>query len=330
MPKEQTHWILASQACRRLENGRVRRMISQNPNLYLLGAVIPDTPMYALERAAEYDELAHHLHGKSGENTFAPLAGLVESYEGRWSDGMWAFVLGTLSHILADAVFHPWVEYYTGSSTEVPDDLKLLSLTRHRELESYLDLYYMRKSGDLRPKSFLSKLRAKEMDAAAFDHMVSTLYFQHKSTQKNGVRKALYAHGAIQWLFTQKTLARLAYYINGALDRKGDAWVSLFYPHAEPRNPAYFQDGITYRHTVTGRPKQGAVEDLTEKAGRVTARMFQLVEKHLDQGTVLDFFQRIKGPSLETGLVGVPTTAILHYDLDMDLDRVLGVTRAVK
>ncbi|SHI94621.1 Zinc dependent phospholipase C [Desulfatibacillum alkenivorans DSM 16219] len=331
MPKEQTHWILAREAFRRLKDGEARRMIAQNPNLYLLGAVIPDTPMYALENTEEFDLLAHFLHGKDGENTFAPLTGLVKAYQDKWSDGMWAFVMGTFSHILADAVYHPWVEYYSGSSTEVPDEWKDLSLTRHRELESYLDLFHLRMNGiKERPISFFSLLKGKEMGAAAFDDMVSALYFPGAAKANNGVRKALYAHGAIQWIFMQKSLARLSWFINRSTEGKGDKFLTLFYPYKEPRRPDYFQAGLKYRHTVTGRPKQGTVEELAAKAAKVMARMFELVEKHLEQGTVLDFFQRIKGPSLETGLVGVPVTAIAHYDLFVDMDRVLNVFRAIK
>lgn len=326
MPKEQTHWILAEKAAQRLPNGSLKTIINKCPNLYYIGAVIPDTPMYALHKTGQYGELAETLHGKSGENTFAPLANLAAEYEGRWTDAMWAFLLGAMAHILADAVYHPWVEYFTGSSTDVPEDKRLLSLARHRALESYLDLYHMRSFPGYKRKYFFSLLRKKEIQADAFDAMLNTLYF-NSNPHDPGIRKALNAHGAIQWMFMQKGLAKIAFNVNALMKKRGSAWVTLFYPDLEPPNPKYFGRGINYRHTVTGREKQGAVKDLEMKAVSYIAGMFELIEKYMEKGSVLDFLFRIKGPSLETGLVGAPSSAIVHYDLDVSLDEILGEKR---
>ncbi len=328
MPKEQTHWILATQAAQSLERGPIKDIIEKHPNLYLLGAVSPDTPMYALHDMAQFAALAQQLHGRYGENTFKPLTHVLEYYQDAWSPGLWAFVLGTLSHIMADAVYHPWVEYYTGSSGDVPESDRHLSLSRHRELESYIDLYHMNATSDFKPYSFMSLWRHKEMPSREFLDMVQILYFN--SNGRKDLGRVFRSHGFLQWCFMQKSLARATCFINELIGRKGDAWVTLFYPYSEPKPPAYFQQGLTYRHTVTGRAKSGTLDELAAKAIRVTARLFQIVEKHREQGTALDFFRRIKGPSLETGLVGVPTTAIVHYDLETSLDEILGQERVQK
>lgn len=330
MPKEQTHWILAKKAASRLEKGPIRQIIVKNPNLYYLGAVILDTPMYALHDAKKYNVLAQHLHGRWGENTFTPLTKLLKAYKGKWSDGLWALVLGAMSHILADAVYHPWIEYYTGSSTDVPENMYKLSLSRHRELETYLDLYHIRTFPEFKPKSFSGLLRKKEMGSRQFDNMINTLYFNGKDGPDPKIRKLFFAHAALQWCFMQKTLAKIAFLANRGLKLNADQWTTLFYPDQEPENPRYFEPEITYLHTVSGKPKQTTVRNLENKAVRITTRMFELIENHLQKNSAMEFFSRIKGPSLETGLVGVPSSAIVHYNLDISLDKILGVERIQK
>lgn len=50
MPKEYTHWVLAEKIFLELPGSQIKHLIEQNKNLYYLGAVIPDTPLYTCRK----------------------------------------------------------------------------------------------------------------------------------------------------------------------------------------------------------------------------------------------------------------------------------------
>lgn len=110
MPRELTHWLIAEEAADRLADGPLSAAISCNRDAYLLGAVAPDSAFYALlgRQHEVLQRIAAAVHGADGHDSL------------RWvpthaTEAGWAFVAGACTHLATDAVFHPFVYYFSGS-----------------------------------------------------------------------------------------------------------------------------------------------------------------------------------------------------------------------
>ncbi len=129
MPKEWTHFHVARQAHLGLPDVALRRIIGRQPHFYLLGAVLPDAPLYA-QRLWPARDLFRSL----GRRIHDPEQGslLVRRYlcgPGAGDEAAAALGLGALAHLLADALVHPVIDDAAGGD-----------LGRHFDIETRLDL----------------------------------------------------------------------------------------------------------------------------------------------------------------------------------------------
>ena len=130
MPKERTHWHIARRVHEEMADVPLRRIIGRCPNLYFLGAVLPDSPLYALRA-----RLAGGFFRLLDRRIHDPVQGVAlvrDSFRTRPAakdDAAVALGLGVLTHLAADAVVHPAI-----------DAVAAQDLARHFELETRLDL----------------------------------------------------------------------------------------------------------------------------------------------------------------------------------------------
>jgi len=80
MPKELTHWWLATEAQRQVPlTSATRQLLDQEQGAYLTGAVLPDTLLHLIR--GQWSEtalqLAHNFHEPTG-NSFEPLIRFAE------------------------------------------------------------------------------------------------------------------------------------------------------------------------------------------------------------------------------------------------------------
>ena len=129
MPKEWTHWHIARQVLLGLPDVPLRKLIERQRHPYLLGAVLPDAPLYA-QRLRPGRVLFRQLGRRFHDPEQAPA--LVRSHlmrEGAADAAAAALGLGALTHVLADILVHPAVDAAAG------DDLG-----QHFAIETRLDL----------------------------------------------------------------------------------------------------------------------------------------------------------------------------------------------
>jgi len=325
MPKELTHWMLAGQAAQRLDPGRIKDAVTACPNLYLLGAVVLDTPLYALYCSDTFNKISLRLHGTRGEDTFQALHQLVAACPRNPPQEVLALFCGIMSHIMADCAFHPWVCYFSGPCNDVAPHLTQKSLARHRLLETWLDVHTFSQKPWLSGKLFAQVLYGAETSRSRLLEMLSLLYFNGRPGHETQISLSLVSHGFLQWVFLKEIFFRGFEKVNHLAGNRWDAYATLFYPKTGPDGGPLFARPLDYRHPVTGRPRNHPLARLEDKAVSWTARFFQIMEKHLENNTFLEWFGRLKGPSLETGLVGVPGAASRHINMEADLDAVIGL-----
>ena len=79
-----------------------------------MGAVMYDTPFYAPMTAEGQAITARGqlAHGTPANNTMLPFIRLAKAWDIGAGESLLAFIAGAASHMIADTVFHPFVEYF--------------------------------------------------------------------------------------------------------------------------------------------------------------------------------------------------------------------------
>src|ERR1039457_4149630 len=149
MPKELTHWILAERALAGLSNdSRLRELIRIHHDSYLGGAVLPDTLMHLCRgpHASTALDLATCFHDTTG-NSFAPLIRAEQRFPDGLPPATLACLLGVITHMQADIVFHPFVYALAGTA----------GIGRHYRIETEMDVHFLQ-SGAIPPVRHLADL----------------------------------------------------------------------------------------------------------------------------------------------------------------------------
>lgn len=292
MPKELIHWILAERSLIGLKDtNRLAALIHENHALYLAGAVLPDTLLHLVggPHGPAALRLAHCFHDTLG-NSYAPLIRVEESYgaEGLPA-GLFACLLGVLSHMQADIVFHPFVYAHSGME----------DIGRHYRVETALDCHFSRQ-GDHLPAQRLDALmtpaiRAELVTAGAL------LFDPEGQLPRQALERALTLHCRIQAMYGStfwKLIARLLACLPLPLFKHAR---HLFYPLIRSGNgPAQLLGN--WRHPVTGEERTETPDDLAQEVVRRTVTLFERIGSEYG---LKDALSVSPGENLLTGLYGI-------------------------
>jgi hypothetical protein len=314
MPKELLHFTLAGRAFRRLPaESRLKRVIGRYTNAYFAGAVLPDTPYYARlgPDKARMQAVGGRIHDPAGSADDI-LTGLVAAADGSPENPHLALALGVVSHIRADAAYHPYVCHLCGHPS-IP-----ASAPRHQTLEAYLDIDALRRFPAKIPERV-----ARVFHAAGAEHFspaaaATALYSSAGSVPAPVVRRALMLHGFYQALFFAAPV-REAYGVwNTATGGGGEAQLTAFYPHVPSGRPL-FSEPIPCRHAVTGEAANFTPAALAEQATADAVRAFSVVEKTGVGGLIA----KGDGPNLLTGFFHTTADAMDHFDTGTPIPRLV-------
>ena len=139
MPKESTHLYLSQLAERDFQEKntftKIQKILNLYPGLFYLGSVLPDTIFNYIKGPCKafFKKHIKYSHDSEGHNIFKFLE-LIAKKNLPFEAGL-SLSLGVISHLSADAIFHPLIFYFTGN--EKTDKQK--STIRHYYFESNLD-----------------------------------------------------------------------------------------------------------------------------------------------------------------------------------------------
>ncbi len=270
MPKELTHWIIAERACKELSSdSRLYGVIAQNKKEYLAGAVLPDTLLHLFcgQDAKLALSAAGRFHNTDG-NSYDPLIRAESKYGQLLSDPMLSCLLGVISHMQADMVFHPYIFALTGT-----DDIG-----RHYQLETNIDMYLTSKCLQP-PVNRLYDLVTAETEQT----IVSTaeiLFSTASELPIAAISKALKLHCRFQSMYS-KTFWKLVVNLLGAfLGNPYNQHRHLFYPIElfGKQDFNHMAEAVEWEHPVTGEARKSKIDDLVEDAVKRTVEMFRQIE----------------------------------------------------
>jgi hypothetical protein len=311
MPKEMTHWIIAGKALNRIdESGKIFKILSSGENLYYLGAVLPDTPAYLItgKDKKTVQALDREFHDPAG-SSLAPAASLVQKYGESVPPEIMALLAGTITHIITDSVFHPFVFYYCGHDTQ-----------KHYRLETYIDLYFMSLYKE-KFKSFRKILKNVETDIETVSDFMSLYFDRESSLKKNSYRKSLHQHALIQNAWFKPLLRKTSRGFNLIPGINLNQKLELFYPSGLKNK--IFQDEYSYRDPVTGEKKRTTITDLAEEAIRRITIILQGLDEISNPEKISKYLLSIKGPNPLTGIEGIKSDEMKFFSEIKDIDEVI-------
>lgn len=290
MPKELAHWILAEQAHARLSpDNPLKGMIAAHRDLYLAGAVLPDTLLHLFcgPHARTALALANRFHDASG-NSYAPLIRAGGRFPGGLPPDMMSTLLGILAHMQADIVFHPYVFAVAGID----------GMGRHYRMETAIDVSLVH-SGMLMPARHLKELVAPR----TVETLVSAcclIFDPEGEISRRTMERALSLHCRFQSMY-DRTVWKIAASIIGLLPGPLQGKQHLFYPLDISMEDAILTGQNEWRHPVTGELRATGIEELANQA---VQRSAALMERIGETGSLAAALTDPPGENLLTGMHG--------------------------
>jgi hypothetical protein len=325
VPKEITHWWLASEVLAALKHPLLSELLERNKNIFLLGSVGPDFLFYYLHGPEEkrFREAAMVLHGSDGNDTLAILVKTADAYSAVlqdpavWSgeengnnlaEGVWAFLFGYVCHVAADSVFHPLVLYCAGKGDSG-------ALYKHYLFESVLDLYVTDVLSPGVPRRLKNLSASMEMDRKSFLKLLGFVSFGGAAYNREALKICLKRYESIQsalWSFWGRTAARCV----GTLIPGLRHFIPSFYQKAYHKLTHIFGRSFQYQNPVTGVRYEHSVDDLRGEVVRQAVSIADVFENILSSPNCdpIVYLEKIHGPNLETGLYGDNAKKILYTD----------------
>ena len=270
---------------RREGSTQVGELISDSPALYYIGAIAHDIAFYDLSKPSEanLELVANQLHGVDGENTLNPLIKMMEiAFSKTNKRTQLAFILGMLTHFVADSTFHPMVYYLSGNYFAEDLEARDKAVFRHRLLETAIDLwldtvYPLEASFDL----IHLWRETGEAGREAFELLVGHYAQLGDKSIRAHFTKAWRNHRFLQTAFSWSTPRRILALYRRFGHPTVEKYEALFY--SQPLNLSLFESSLDWLHPVTGAPKKTTLEELYEES----------VEK------VITLFERLNNQALE-------------------------------
>jgi hypothetical protein len=291
MPKELTHWILADRAAAGLGSGsRLRELIHEHHDSYLGGAVLPDTLLHPIRgsHAGTARSLADRFHNTAG-NSFAPLIHAEQRFPGGLPPAILACLLGVITHIQTDIVFHPFAFALTGSG----------GMGRHYRIETDIDLHFLRR-GTRPAVRHLSDLMSPGTQGTLVA-AAGLLFDPGGLLPRQALEQALERHCRFQGMY-DRTFWKLA--VRAAALLAGDPYReqrNLFYPLAGPGRDIFGHNPVEWRHPVSREARRNSLEQLADEAVQRTVSTFERIET---AGSLAAALADRPGENLLTGMQG--------------------------
>jgi hypothetical protein len=328
MPREVVHWVIVEEACKLLDQQstlRVRECLLQHKAAAYLGAVIHDAPYYYRFGGRSFEAAAEWLHGRNGEDTFAPLREIAAAIQrSRFTIDerrpLWALLLGMVSHMVTDSVFHPMVFYFTGDYYDPRREQCEDAKRKHRLLEVYLDTWFYAKYplwNDRKISRLLSALGSQQAPMyELLDTIVGVEALSRRTSRRinGGWRAGVLYQSGIQTLCLSPAAGAFAATLDTLSGgRLGSVTALSSYGRINPER--LFAKPLEFKNPIDGKQTSATVEELAHAAAREYAELCGRFEP-LVATTAADVetaLSGIRGKSLSFGVYGGRPEDASHY-----------------
>jgi hypothetical protein len=316
MPKEITHWLIASQAADELKRSVFGDLISAYPFCLKLGAVFHDALFYNRNgsQTKHFLSLAGEFHGARSEDTYKLVRDIYQSAQkSKNREPVLAFMVGVISHIQADSSFHPLI-YFVSGDYDHPDPVKRAKAAgSHRRFESLMDLYFCGGPSELDRyllKAYLQ--RAEAPPPILFKQVLNQIAASKRLPNLSDVMvRAFNFFSFMQGLSHNQTLSLVLYGLDRFSPDMLRELIALFYGPQLNKKMPMMSDPITYKNPVTGQESTQKLKEIFQIAVEKTVKLCNKIESAIINNEPLPILE--PGPSLAFGLTGVSKTDAKYF-----------------
>jgi len=305
MPKEITHWMVAARVADGLKGSVLGDAVAANRYCLRLGAVFHDSLFYLPKagKTARFLALAYQLHGTQGEDTYDIVRKLVAASGNSNRPGsLIAFLVGVISHIHADALFHPLVYSLAGNYFDPDHSQRTRAIQVHRRYEALMDLYFCGGLEGLEGYSLRHYLKKAEIPPAdLFDKALAGVA-REKGLPGLGcaVTRAFKNFAVMQGLYKNQSLSGLLYHLERFLPSSLKEIAALFYsPQLTAELPG-LSAAIRYQNPVTGQVLSQSLKRIFDRAVKKSVAFCRKIEPAIQNKVPLRLTER--GPALDVAL----------------------------
>jgi len=292
MPKEFTHFLIADKALDKAATGNTgaARCIKENYNLFMLGAILCDSPYYHLPLSGGKDRLlalSKSIHTHCGEINSDFFHRLSETVARESNETYFAFLCGILSHHLADRNFHPFIFYFTGKYSDP---------SRHRFLEGLIDIRLMstmadRKACQTSPDDYLRLEKSAMLPCLRM--FVEAVTPQATESETAGMTellwKALRFEIYLSRLYKNRFLRKALIRANALLNGRFSPFVTLFYPGEGSCDLPLLNSVFRYCEPFSGEERDACLESIAEETtGQLSSAIILAYENLKGSKALLD------------------------------------------
>lgn len=305
MPKEITHWAIATTARKNVHYKRIKCVIDENYASFLAGAVAYDIPYYSSAKSSLIlAKKADELHGVKSCKVWEPIINLLQNYsvdeDGDIPDFLLSFILGCISHVIIDSHYHPLIYYFTGNCYDKDIHKRNKAIVEHRQFESHLDLYYLRKLNYTGPTSIKDII--SQLQGPMIAEVLSLLYFSNDVDKRiEMTQDCLNAYIKAQGLLNNKIMKYLLK-LMGIVSVEMRKRSALFYPKAiYPPYYQLFENNSQYRHPTSGELIQASFDTIYNKCIADIVSSFSKFDCCRTRNEYIETIRSFSTVSLETG-----------------------------
>ena len=317
MPKEITHWLIASAVSAGLGETAFRDSLERYENILKIGAVVHDAPYYYLkaDRGKRFGDLPRKLHG-TVDDAYELIGGLLSFTLERppaERSPLLSFLVGLVTHLFADALLHPMIFYLTGPYDHPSFREGTAARQDHRRLETLLDMHF---AGGYRRVTRCSLAAVLGAAEAPLDEL-----FTHAGTAwlepgraagfAEGLSSAFRFFAFMQGLYRNPVLGRLSFRLFPFVPSFAREILALVYAPQLARYEARIAGEIRYRHPCSGIEETGRLDDLFRRAVEHSVAFCRGLEPLLDGGGKQP--ARLILPAVDRGLGFDPDHPLCHY-----------------
>ncbi|WP_319472072.1 zinc dependent phospholipase C family protein [uncultured Pseudodesulfovibrio sp.] len=315
MPKELTHFKIAERTATRLGDTRFSAALSRCPQGLLLGSILPDVAFYGvLPTCRPIRSLGNTIHGSGNNDTFA-----LVRVQARHAQAMTdkelpsALLVGLISHILADAVFHPMVWYFTGDYHASDKTRASKAQQRHRALESLMDMvlcpemigrkqYSMREHLRQCPDLFATGLPTREL---------ATMADSSPQQMTSALNTAWRTFATMQQASAIRPLSAALFALFPILPGSIREIATLFYAPQLMRQSSMVTGHISFLHPKTGKKICMTAEEMMNEAADRAAALCRRIEPAVFDNEPIALPET--GPSMDADFSGNPAPPNAYF-----------------
>jgi len=287
MAYENTHLWAADVIRRRFKNIALKKLINNAIDHYYLGAVFPDVLYYSNYR--QIKDIASFLHGEAGTPCNKVVFEVIDRLKCTRDNENLAFILGFITHLAIDIVWHPIVFYFSGFRAGMDSKKQMKSAYLHWHFETCIDRRFNN-------SHFIDKLiRPEVVNDLIIDSILNISKQAILVCINNQISYFRRTHSLFFYVL-YKILAGI-----GIVDTKylGGFYLNL---HVDRRR---IPENFNYKNPISGENRHAALDDLMKQGVTKGTRMVQSAyDYYRGEISRQDCAKIVVGNNLYTGQLG--------------------------